>query len=293
MALVSAYYAKSTLWIISSGMTREDLTINGGVSFVMLFFSPFFKVITPFCLYFGSSLRLRFCLLLGLFCSLLYGASMAELLYFGFIILTLYSLFSIKNIWSLVLPFLLLIFFSFLIARYAQTVRYGENIDLYSFSLLVLEKILKYRAFSFYLSDILINSNVFSYKLLYPFFGYPYEWIISKFYPDIIYFDSNFIVSYHYLGGDNNNPYLANVIYPWWSFYFYSFGPFGLILKALWCFLILRMLLMFRFFFTAIYSIALLLYIGQFSFPLISINALATIFLLIAVDLAVRLRGIK
>lgn len=291
LALISLYFAKSTILEISSGTTREDLAFDNSTNYFMLFSSPLFKVLTPYCFFLGANYKLKASLIIGLLSCLLYNASMAELLYMGFILLTLISISNKKiNLFKVVITVAIILLFSFIVAKYAQTVRYGGNISVYDFFVSIIEKVFKYRAFSFYLSDILINSNDYYYKTLYPFIGYPSEWIISIFYSDITYFDSMFLTKYYHLGGDNFNPYLANVIYPWWSFFVLSFGFIGIIIKFIWCYIILSILKKLKLYITLVYFITLILYIGQFTFPFISINAIATLLTLIILDVTFKFK---
>lgn len=291
LSLISLYYAKNTILGISLGITREDLVADKNINYFMLFSSPFFKVLVPLCFFLGCNYKLKLSLAIGLLSCLLYNASMAELLYIGFILLTLITILN-KRIKPLktIIAIIIIIALSFIVAKYAQTVRYGGNIDIYDFIISIVEKIFKYRAFSFYLSDILLNLDGYYYKILYPFIGYPSEWIISIFYSDINYFDSSFLTKYHYLGGNNFNPYLANVIYPWWSFFVFSFGFIGIIIKFIWCYFLLFILKEMKLYITLIYFISLILYIGQFTFPFISINAIATLLTLIALDVIFKLK---
>ncbi|WP_227994772.1 hypothetical protein, partial [Vibrio parahaemolyticus] len=92
---------------------------------------------------------------------------------------------------------------------------------------------------------------------------------------------------YRNIGFFNGNYYLANVIYPWWSFFFQSFGIIGLFIKPVYLFFIFKVVTLFRLRVTLFFLIVYNIFLAQQTHMLLTINSYVLFFSLIVFDLIV------
>lgn len=133
--------------------------------------------------------------------------------------------------------------------------------DLYNAIGHVLEKIFVYRIYSIYLGDILQQEPVYISTYLFSFLGFIGERIlIFVGIEDIRYVvDTGFVSKFHSIKNNNS----ANALYPWWAWFYLTFGLFGIVIKNIFSFYILWLVCKLRLPMTFLYLSYLLLY-GQF-----------------------------
>lgn len=286
--IISLSYSYKSFLLSLSGITREELNFSGGVSFYMLFFSAFVKAVSPFVFYFKSSLKIRLTLFLSFISVMFYSASMAEMLYFMMMLITLYILFGGLRLKNLFLYSLVVFSLAFFVAIIGQASRYGD-ISFFDFVSRVIMKVTRYRSFSFYLSEYVYKDFNFL-NIFYSFFGYISNYFNSIFCSDCNSYGNNFVIGFKYIGIDPkyNTMYLANVIYPWWSFFVSSFGVFGLFIKFFYNLIILKFLLKFKFRLTLCFFICNLIFISQFNYFLMTLIGVINFSLFIFIDILLK-----
>ncbi|HIF9190434.1 TPA: hypothetical protein ACX6PH_003441 [Photobacterium damselae] len=284
LLIISLFFSYKSILLSLSGVTREELATASGVNFYMLFFSAFIKALTPFVFYFKSSLKVKALFLFSFISVIVYSASMAEMLYFMMTILTLYSLFGGVKLKQVLLYTSSVLLLAFLVALIGQSSRYG-NISFSHFIMSIIMKVTSYRSYSFYLSEYIYKDYNFL-NVFYPFFGYVSNYFNNLFCSGCGAYGSDFVVSYRYLGvnPDYNTMYLANVIYPWWSFFVSSFGFLGVVIKVAYNWLILHLLLKYKFRLTFCFVVCNLLYISQFNYFLMTLIGFVGFMIFILMD---------
>ncbi|EGR3326782.1 hypothetical protein DXE02_10065 [Vibrio parahaemolyticus] len=285
LAIIPVFYSIHSINHFLSGGIKEELKFPAFISIYMMFFSTLTKVLFPISVALKSSKRyvmapLFFCL----FLSLSFGGSTAELLFvmFSFVVLSLmYKLLPINKIILLIVS---LFSFAVLISALVQSSRYGGNLFAIPFKLFM--KLATYRSFSFYLADY-VNQLESYYMILYPFLGYGAGKFNEIFSSSANLYNNEFVMVYRNIGFFNGNYYLANVIYPWWSFFFQSFGIIGLFIKPVYLFFIFKVVTLFRLRVTLFFLIVYNIFLAQQTHMLLTINSYVLFFSLIVFDLIV------
>ena len=290
LVLIAAYQAYSSVGLILSGIPRHQLLQEydrGG--FLYMFTSGFFKMLVPIVFYFASSKKVKILAVIGLIFVLAITASRSELKYVinFYIILMLFS--SSKNqVARFFAVAVIMIFFAILSTIFLQNRPISDGF----FAVMDLAvSVFQYRAYAYYLAEIPLHMTDPVYKVLYPFFGYISEFFIRYTFGSINAIDSEFVGNLHYLGSSptTGRPYLANVLYPWWSWFVGVFGITGLIIKAIYCYLLLALLASQKMLFTIIILIAFVLLGTGGAHPLLTLTHVLAVFSCIIIDVIVLL----
>lgn len=286
LLLYSLYLAYKSFSLIILGAVRQELIGEyGTMGFGYMFVSSFFKILFPFALLFKSNVYSRIFIFLGFFSTMLITGSRSELTYAGYLLLTLAIFTPDKRIFiKLFLTMLLFLLFGLFITVFAQNRPIEDGImGLVS----VFDKHFFYRAYSIHLSEISIAASSSFEKVLYPLFGYPLEWIIAKLWSLDIPIGSEYISQYHSLGIDPlyGREYIANVVYPWWSWFVGAYGVLGLIVKALYCYLLLILAKSLKLPITFVYIACYVLFIGQSGTLLMTLNSVIVLSFAVLIDL--------
>ncbi|MEZ8962407.1 hypothetical protein AB6D91_07905 [Vibrio cyclitrophicus] len=146
-----------------------------------------------------------------------------------------------------------------LVASAAITYYQGRSATLYSGVENVLDSLLRYRIYAVYLSELAITTSGDVDKWAFPFFGFLSERLISIF-SDIpkpistsgSSFVGDFITIHN---GDS-----VNALYPWWAWFVGVFGILGLIVKNVFSFFTLYLLVRLKLTGTFFYSVFLIVY---------------------------------
>lgn len=285
--ILSLYFSFYSIVKSISGFSREQLLSSSGFNVYMIVFSIFFQMLTPLILYFNSTTKLKVLSLLSLISAMLYQASMSELLFFGMYIGMLYLIFGGIKIRKILMYISVVLLFAFLVAIFSQSSRFSDS-GFFSVINVIVEKVFLYRSFSFYLSDYVykINDAYQNYSLFYPFLGYLSLTLNKLFASGVDIYNTSFIIKYHFLGVNNNNaPYLANVVYPWWSFFVAQFGILGLLIKTLYVFFLLYVTIKQNLILTTVYILVVLLFLSQYVNPLMTLSSLIYILISVMLDL--------
>lgn len=267
----SLYLASTSVSLIIIGATRQDL-INEYDMFGMgyLIVSSYFKVIMPLYLITNVDKKFKILLVTGFLSSMLITASRNEMVYAGYLIATIFTIFNAKR--SLFVMVIVITIFS--IIGFILTIIQGRPVgDGFSSIFLVIDKHILYRSYSLYLAERVLDLHLDVNKFIYPFFGYISERFLSSFYEFTDPINNEFVISYKFIGydPDTGNDYFANVLYPWWSWFILAFGAVGLIVKSLFCSLILYVEYKLKLTLTIIYTLSILMFSAPFYTPLITV----------------------
>lgn len=282
LVLLTFLFVFQRLDLILLGITREELVFNEDNSRYIMLLSSFFVLTSAVAISYNYKKRIKLLLLIGTLLICIYNLSRSEIQNLLLIILICQIIMgvSLKKILFFSLFSLLTILTVCLLTIYqgrADSIATAFNNLLNSF--------FKYKAFSFYLSEYSINKIKDDIEqILYPFLGFSIEKFLSIIEPvtnPISVQDSNFISTFRSLG--TTNAFDANVLYPWWSWFYGLFGIIGIFIKAIYCFIILWCLSKSKLYFLFLYVLFLFLILSFFRHPLLnadSVYAIASIFLL-------------
>ncbi|WP_351009479.1 hypothetical protein [Shewanella sp. S1-58-MNA-CIBAN-0166] len=286
--IYTGYLASQSFQLILLGIPRHELLQEygtGGISYMLI--SGFFKMLFPFVFFFNSNLYLKLIATIGLLFTIVLTASRSELMYvIGFYLILLIFSKSYKKVFWLLFLTILMIFIAILSTVFLQNRPITDGFGAFSD---MLRTVFQYRAYSYYLAEYSIDASVGGEKVLFPFFGYIAEYFSRLLSPLSNPIDSDFVSYLHVLGHSEvtGRPFLANVLYPWWSWFYGAFGSFGIILKGLYCFILLAICVSGRFLFTFVIVLSFIIFGTAGAHPLLTLThtfAVATCFI---IDLAV------
>lgn len=148
----------------------------------------------------------------------------------------------------------------------------------------VLESRWLYASFSYYLSSTLVEFKSELHDVLYPFFGYMVDKPLTLLFniPNAV--DAEFVSSMRRLGPGLS----ANVVYPWWAFFWSVFGWPGLAIKAAFAGILVYQSLRTGWLFTSTLLLYSLLFDGRH--PLLTSENVLALFTCLGVDFSVHRR---
>ncbi len=284
LMIYTVYLAYKSINLIFLGATRQALITEHNmfnISYIIV--SSYFKVLFPAFLITNISYKIKLMLLVGFIGSMLVTASRNELIYAGYLIATIYLIFDFKKGVKIVSISL----FSFMSLAFFLTILQGRPVgDGFSAVFGVFDKHILYRSYALYLSERVTELNLDTDKVIYPFFGYISDKILSELSLVDYSIDNSFVSHYEYLGYDlhTGNYYYANVLYPWWSWFLLSFGMFGFIIKGIFVFLLLYLSARFGCIVTFLYGTSIILFSSPFYTPLITIGGVISFIITITLD---------
>ncbi|WP_323923923.1 hypothetical protein [Aeromonas veronii] len=284
LTFIAMCFAYSRLNFILAGATREDLVFGNTSNRLMSLISPIIVFVCAYSVVFSSkAINIAF-LLLGVVAIGVYNLSRSE---FSNLIFIMLAFTVIKKISLRQALFFVFFFFVIIVFVTIMTIYQGRAQSLATSLMGVLHAFFKYKSFAFYLSEYAIDKvNGDVEHVLYPFFGFIIERflsVIELISNPISVQDSSFITDFHSLGPSTE--YDANVLYPWWSWFYGCFGIVGILLKAIYVFCILVVVVRTRFAFTSIYFIYVMLFTSFYRHPLLNADSFFFLLAIILLDL--------
>ncbi len=292
LVLVTAYEGYSSIGLIMSGIARHQLLQEyerGG--FIYMISSGFFKMLVPAVFYFGASKKVKLLSVLGLIFVLSITASRSELKYVinFYIMLMLFS--SSKNqVARVCIVVSIMITLAILSTIFLQNRPISDGLGaVWDMA----RSTFQYRVYSYFLADLSLESANSFYKYLYPFFGYISEAPLRLFFGTPNPIDSSYVGDLHYLGTSptTGRPYLANVLFPWWSWFVGSFGFLGLIIKAVYSYALLAIVSSQKMFFTTVFLLTFILLGTGGAHPLMTLTHVLSIFTCVLIDITISIRN--
>lgn len=256
LVLYAGYLAYSSFGLIMQGVARHQLIEEydaAGLDYMII--SGFFKLAFPFALLFVKNNKIKTMLFVGLLLCLIITASRSELRYvLNFLLM--YMLFFrgwdfFKKFFILVITGISFIVLATLVTIFIQNRPVSDG---FYAVFDMIKSVLQYQAYGYYLAEISLEAGSDADKAMFPFFGYISEFMAKNLGGAVTPIDSQFVGELHVIGTSsaNGRPFLANVVYPWWSWFISYFGVAGLLIKAIFIFCFLSLLLNFKMMFSLI-----------------------------------------
>lgn len=287
----TAFLAFQSFLLIMQGVARHDLMREyetGGMDYMVV--SSFFKILVPMAFFFRTSLNLKLIAISGLILSIVITASRSELAYVikFFMILLLFTNQKtlLPKVWKFSIISVSMIFFAIMSTSLLQNRPISEGFGaVYD----IFINVITYRSYGYYLAEYSMEAANYIDKVFFGFFGYASEFLVRRFTTPEVPVDSIFVSELHYLGTSQitGRPFLANVIYPWWSWFVGLYGPLGLVLKAAFIGVVLYVLLSFRFIFTVVLLLSFVLLGTMSAHPLLTVTHTFNFVITLAIDFMV------
>jgi hypothetical protein len=269
--------------IFYSNATREQLISEYSVTGLgTALFSPVFVILLSYAIVFKVDLLKTALLSLVVLCIMTISASRSEIITITFLMLCMtIFLNDNKHLFKLLLYVIGLVFLAIGITSLLQGRRVGSGINaIYD----IFSKFFLYRSFSFFLAEKAIDVCSFE-KILYPFFGYASEKILTFIQVPTNPINSKFVLEYSNLGSDHyNNPMLANVLYPWFSWFYGVFGLAGIIIKNAFTFILFHLTLKYKYPMSFIYVFYVTLFVSTTLHPLLTNGGVFYILTVLLID---------
>ncbi len=286
LALYTLYLASKSFSLIQLGAVRQELiSVHNTMGLGYMLTSGFFKIIFAFTIFYKTPWFPKICIWLGFFASMVVTGSRAELTYAGYMMLSLMLLSRDRKIVLKLFGFF--IFFILFALTTTLLIQQREVKDGFLGAFSVVKSHFLYRAYSLQIAEHSINAAASFEKVLYPIFGYPLEWLLSKIQSPSIPINSAFVSKFHFTGvnSETGRQYMSNVVYPWWSWFFGAYGWFGIYLKFFYCYFILWLSYRLGLYVTSLYIICFILFTGQGGTFLMTLATTITLSLCIFIDI--------
>lgn len=268
MFVILLYIVSIRIYLIIDGISREELIFENSASRIMWILSPLVTLLTGIAFAYQYNKKtlmiLFFCLLLVS----IYSLSRSQFLFASFVFLIIYSMkgITLKSLFKLTWLILCII-----LLMSIMTIFQGRADTLLSSVDGLFTALFKYRSFSFYLAEHAIDKIEGDFEqLFFPFFGFFIERFLSLFSlisNPISVQESSFVFDFIPLGTNSN--FDANVLYPWWSWFYGAFGLIGVLVKFIFCFFIFRLLQSVKLNFCFIYFLYIMCFYGSIRHPLL------------------------
>ncbi|MCH5051762.1 hypothetical protein [Pectobacterium aquaticum] len=283
LLFVTFFFVLQRIDLILLGVTREELVFDEDSNRFIMFLSSFFVFTCGVALSYQFKLIMKVMLIIGVLLVCTYNLSRSEIqtLLFVVIICQVFIGISLRKLLFFLLFSICIVSVVCLITIYqgrADSMPTAFN-DLYN-------SFFKYKAFSFYLSEFAINKIEGDFEqILYPFFGFFIERFLSAIEHvsnPISVQGSDFISTFRNLG--LTSAFDANVLYPWWSWFYGVYGIIGIFIKSIYCFFILYGLSKSRFYFLYLYALYVFLIANFYRHPLLNADSLYALVSFIILD---------
>lgn len=288
LMLVAVFEAIVSLKLIFSGAARHLLIVEyNRMDLTYILISNYFKILTPILFFFNAPNRIKIISVIGLLSVLMITASRNELASF---IYFYFSLMIFRFEYKKLAKFSLLLFAVLSISLMITTFVQGRPISQGFDGIVDVAKThFIYKSYSFFLAEWSYAVSGDFEKIFYPFFGYISDKLLGLFFNLNNPIDTEFVSRYMYLGynSDWGSSYIANVVYPWWSWFTGFWGYFGLIIKAVYLYFLLVVAVRFKFFVTFSYLVYYYLYISSGGSLFMTFNSTVTIIIAIILDIMV------
>ncbi|EJL6723897.1 hypothetical protein ACSVUS_002808 [Vibrio alginolyticus] len=288
LVLATAYEAYSSIGLIMSGVARHQLLQEyerGGLIYMIS--SGFFKMLVPAVFYFGASKKVKILSVLGLLFVCAITASRSELKYvINFYIMLMLFASSKNQIARVCIVVSIMVSLAILSTIFLQNRPISDGVEaVWDMA----RSTFQYRAYSYFLADLSLETANSFYKYLYPFFGYISEAPLRVFFGTPNPIDSSYVGDLHYLGTSptTGRPYLANVLFPWWSWFVGSFGVLGLIIKAAYSYVLLAITSSQKMLFTTVFLLTFILLGTGGAHPLMTLTHVLSIFTCVLIDITI------
>ena len=289
LVLYSLYATyKNLMLVVLSGYNREGLLNEVSAGYLDMLLPNLFSCMFVVSVIYKYPFRIKLLFLTGVISVMLFYLSRSNLLFLIFFPIVFLFVFQYKLNYKKIMKFLLIGFSIVIFASYITILQgRAENIQEVIFK--IAETMFRYKAYSFYLAEYAIEVSSGIEKSLFPFLGWFSEKLIAlgwKVDNPISIYGSNFVFKFHFLG----NGYRANVLYPWWSWFYGYYGVLGLLLKAVYTYAILYVTLRFKLSLTFLFFLYTVLFNIVVKHPFINAAAFYAFAVLIILDILTKVK---
>lgn len=273
--IIAVFSSLSVIKLIAAGESRQNIyDTMMGMPFLLQLADKYFLVLVSFILFTNVSFKLKAYTFFCFFVVTAIMTSRANIMFFAMVVYIVICLdFHRKDIVRLAYLVLSVVCLAILIGVVFQK-RLGGSVFLGPFK--PIEDLFLYQGYSLYLAQVSVEHSNLGSKYFFPFFGYFSEYFYRIFGGNHA-VDSEFIMRFHVFNSDIRT-HSANVVYPWWSWFYGAYGLLGLILKPIFSFLVLWFSLRKRFFPVFILILYWVLFTGPVKHPLITLDAYVMLF---------------
>jgi hypothetical protein len=279
---------KNMSMVLLDGYNREGLLNEVSAGYLDMLLPSLFSCLFVVSVIYKYPFKVKILLFTGVISVMLFYLSRSNLLFLIFFpFIFLYVLpHKLNN--KKILKLLLIMIIIVIMASYI-TILQGRGDNLKDVIFKITETLFRYKAYSFYLAEYAIQVSHGAEKSVFPFLGWLSEKIISLYWvvsEPISVYGSTFVSDFRLLG----NGYKANVLYPWWAWFYGYYGVLGLFIKALYIYIILSIVLRFKMCLTFMFLLYIILFSIVVKHPLINAGAFYAFVSLIVFDLLVKVK---
>lgn len=285
--LIIIYYSKGFISLIFQGVTRQALFNEyGGYPFLLSVADKYFLVASVFIFFSSASKKLVFLTVLGFALSTVIMTSRSNLMFFLMFVF-IYNLLDFRPSRMVALTRFLLLFvlIALFFGVYVQN-RSAQSVFLGP--LKPVEDLFLYQSYSMYLAKVSSTFASEHNKLVYPFLGYFSDYWY-RFFGGTNLVGSDFVMRFHVFQSDVRQ-HSANVLYPWWSWFYGAYGYSGLIVKAIYVYFLLRISLIMRLLPVFLLLLYWSLFSGYTKMPFLTLDAFITLFFVLIIALIPRVK---
>lgn len=272
--------------VIFQGFNREALVALDANNAEFLLSNIFF-ILVPVSILYKYSWKVRWLIITGALSFLIYQLARSPLLLILYITALLIILKEIKlNVKKLLIPATFLLLSLGIITQYQ-----GRADNITEGILNVTDALFRYRSYSFFLSQFVIDLPYSIDKSLFPFFGWFSERLLTEFWEiqnPISTSGSDFVYRYRYVSG-----YRPNVLYPWWVFFYSNLGILGIFLKAIFSFILFRSIILLKSPLLLIYFLFIISYLQFVRHPIINSAGAYSLLSVIILDIILKIGNEK
>ena len=280
-------YAPEFLKLIIQGVTRQAIYDQvDSMPFLLTMADKYFLVASIFVLFTNAPGKVKIYTIFGFLLTTIVMTSRSNLMFFLllYIIISLIK-FRVKDLKRLSVVAAFIVGLSVLFGIYVQN-RLSSAIFLGP--LKPVEDLFLYQSYSLYLAMISSSFAQEHDKFVYPFLGYASEYFYRLF-GGVNFVGSDFVMNFHVFRSDIRT-HSANVLYPWWSWFYGVFGLSGILLKAIYVWSLLCFSLLIRSFPLFVLMLYWTLFTGFTKHPLITLDAFMMLFFTIIIGLYCKIK---
>ncbi|MDW1886839.1 O-antigen polymerase [Vibrio sp. Vb2131] len=291
--VVTLSQSGSFISLIIAGFSRQELVDTLGQTPLILSVAAKFFVATVVLVCISSTNKLvRFLAVIGFVLVTIVFTSRANILtVLIFVLIITFVDFNRRQFFRLFIFSVVMVSIALFVTIFVQNRALESN---FMGPMKPLEDYFLYGGYSFYLAEFAINFAYDNDKYLFPFFGYVGEFFGREFLlidkSSLV--DSEFVLKFRVFYSDYRQ-HFANVIYPWWAWFYGAYGFLGLIFKSIFVYSLLAI----SFWLKSFPLVFVMIYWGLFttalSFPIISLDGFFTLFFVVFIDLVARVKITK
>lgn len=274
--------ARDVIFHVIAGVGRQRIYDEyGGFSFLLSAADKYFLVSVVFVLLLPLSKYLKLFYFACFLFTTVAMTSRANVMFFlmVFMIIVLIEV-DLKSILKVFLLGCVLVAVATIIGRYVQM---RDQDAVFLIGMKPVEDFFLYRSYSLVLAEVSIEYSALYEKYFYPFFGYVSEYLARLNGSENL-VDSDFVIAFHRFESDVRS-HSANVLYPWWSWFYGSYGIAGHALKSCYMIFLFFLSVMTRSFPIFVYTLYILIIVGAARHPFLTLDSVLILFFVVVIGM--------